>query len=93
MELNFARPLAEVAIALLTAYAVYAIIVGGFGSALKLRTTWMEKLEAVGGVLVLVGAALLSRGDLDTATALCFFGTSTFVVPRLILIARRAFDG
>lgn len=93
MELNFARPLVEVAIALLTAYAVYAIIVVGFGSALKLRTTWMEKLEAVGGVLVLVGVALLSKGDLDTATALVFFGASTFTVPRLILIARRAFDG
>lgn len=93
MEFDLARLLVEVAVALMTAYAVYAIIVGGFGSALKLRTTWMEKLEAVGGVLVLVGAALLSKGDLDAAAALFFFGASTFVVPRLILIARRAFNG
>lgn len=89
MDVSALKIAIDFSLSLITAYAVYAVIVGGFGRFFDIRTTWMEHVEAIGGALFLAGSLLWDREQVGVALALMLTGVSSFAIPRLVLIAQR----
>jgi len=85
----------EAARAIVTSYAVYAIIIGSAGIFCKIKTTWLERVEAIGGVLWVVGVSLWrtvpESSGYDIDLMLRSSGVALILLPRVILIAKRAF--
>lgn len=89
MDLSALKVLVDLSLMVFTAYAVYALIVGGLGWLLGIQTTWMEKVEAGGGAVFIAGTLLWSERGVDYALAMMLLGAASFLVPRLVLIAKR----
>ena len=87
--------LIEAARAIITTYAVYAIIVGSAGPLFKIPVTWLELIEAAGGAFWVVGVAWWrttpDSAGYDMDLLLRSTGVALMLLPRVILIARRAF--
>lgn len=85
----------EASRAVITAYAVYAIIVGFSGMFFKAPTTWLERIEAIGGFAWVAGQALWrshpTSGGYDIDLFLRSLGVALMLLPRVMLIAHRAF--
>jgi energy-converting hydrogenase Eha subunit G len=87
----------ELATSVITAYGVYAIILAALGRFFGRTPRWQEEIEAIGGVLWLVGVfgwrssmGLPDTYDLDLL--LRYTGVALLVLPRLILAAQKALE-
>lgn len=82
--------LVEAARSVITAAAVYSIIVGLAG-ALGVRRTWHESVEAVGGLLWVLGLVLWrvqAPEDIYTISLVIrAWGVALLVLPRLVHVA------
>ena len=88
---------AEVATSVITAYAVYSIILAALGRFFGRKPRWQEEIEAIGGALWLVGVfswrssvGLPDTYDLDLL--LRYTGVALLVLPRLITAAKKALN-
>ena len=84
--------LVEVARSVITAVAVYSIVVGLAG-AMGFRRTWHESVEAVGGLLWVLGLILWrvkAPEDVYSISLICrAWGVALLVLPRLVHVALR----
>lgn len=91
----FLLALVESARAIITTYAVYAVVIGVAGVAFKIPVTWLELIEAAGGILWVVGVswwrATPDSAGYDVDLFLRSTGVALMLLPRVMLIAKRAF--
>ena len=84
--------LVEAARSVITAVAVYSIIVGLAG-AMGFRRTWHESVEAVGGLLWVLGLVLwrvqVPEDVYTISLVIRSWGVALLVLPRLVHVALR----
>ena len=84
--------LVEAARSVITAAAVYSIIVGLAG-AMGFRRTWHESIEAVGGLLWVLGLVLwrvqVPEDVYTISLVIRSWGVALLVLPRLVHVALR----
>jgi hypothetical protein len=87
----------ELATSVITAYAVYSIILAALGRFFGRKSLWQETIEAAGGVFWLIGIfgwrSSFGLPDVyDTDLLLRYIGVALLILPRLIIAAKKALE-
>jgi hypothetical protein len=97
MEATLLSLAAGLATSVITAYAVYSIILAALGRFFGRKPLWQEEMGAVGGALWLIGAlgwrfSLGLPDAYDTDLLLRYTGVALLALPRLIAAAKVTLD-